>query len=170
MIQRSQFMTFVSQLTIFQLMNRTHCFIAMLHHLLHFPLYFLVGFNVGCRFNRTWLEKYPWLIYSPKLDEVFCGPCALLLPNSMSREDKGLLVNRPFSNWIKVSNALAKHSSLHYHQDCLAMADALKSSVDKPATRIDVMFSDAIKKTFTRMSRYFGRLCKQYSFSQARFR
>ena len=63
----------------------------------------------------------------------------------MSRVDKGLLVNKSFSNWIKVSKTLANHCSLHYHQHCLAMADALMSSVDNPRTRIDVMFSDAIQ-------------------------
>ena len=96
----------VSQLVIFLLMRSTHCFIAPAF----FPSTFSHGFQD--RFNRSWLQKYPWLIYSPKLDVVFfCGPCALLLPNSMSREDKGLLENRSFSNWIKVSNTLANHSS-----------------------------------------------------------
>ena len=55
-------------------------------------------------------------------------------------------MNRSFSNWIKVSNTLANHSSLHYHRYCLAMTDALKSSVDNPRTLIDVMFSDDIQK------------------------
>ena len=50
----------------------------------------------------SWLERYPWPLYSPKLDAVFCGPCSLLLP-SVQRRDKGLLVNRPFSNWVKIA-------------------------------------------------------------------
>ena len=32
------------------------------------------------KFSNSWLEKYPWLFYSPKLNAVFCGPCSLLLP------------------------------------------------------------------------------------------
>ena len=38
-------------------------------------------FSHGCnrKFNISWLIKYPWLRYSPKLDAVLCGPCALLL-------------------------------------------------------------------------------------------
>ena len=51
------------------------------------------------KFNLTWLERYPWLIYSPNMDVVFCGPCSHLLPNSKQR-DKGLIVNRPFSSWV----------------------------------------------------------------------
>ena len=26
------------------------------------------------KFNVTCLERYPWLLYNPKLDGVFCGP------------------------------------------------------------------------------------------------
>ena len=55
-------------------------------------------------------------------------------------------MNRPFSNWVTISNMLASHSSLHYHRHCLEMADALKSSVDNPATRVDVMFGGTIQK------------------------
>ncbi len=60
-----------------------------------------------------------------------------------------MLVNRPFSNWIKISSILANHSSLRYHQNCLVMADTLKLSVENPSTRVDVMFSDSIQKKIT---------------------
>ena len=52
-------------------------------------------FSFGCnrKFNVKWLEKYPWLRYSPKLDAVFCGPCALLVPKE-KRKDKGLFVGK----------------------------------------------------------------------------
>ena len=63
------------------------------------------------KFNVSWLIKYPWLLYSPKLDGVFCGPCDIFLPSS-TRRDKVLLVNRPYSNWSKLSNALRNHSRL----------------------------------------------------------
>ena len=53
-------------------------------------------FSHGCnrKFYNDWLTKYPWLKYSPKLDAVFCGPCAVLLDDS--QKDKGVLVNKPF--------------------------------------------------------------------------
>ena len=54
------------------------------------------------KFGVSWLERYPWLLYSPNLDAVFCGQFSLLLP-SVQRRDKGLLVNRPFSNWVKIA-------------------------------------------------------------------
>ena len=70
------------------------------------------SFSHGCyrKFNPSWLEKYPWLRYSPRLDGVFCGPCALLLSNA-KRKDKSKLVNAPFSNWVKLSDTLITHSS-----------------------------------------------------------
>ena len=74
----------------------------------HLPCTHSYGSNR--KFNLTWLERYPWLIYSPKLDAVFCGPCSLLLPNT-KRRDKGFLVNRPFSSWGKLSVVLNAHSS-----------------------------------------------------------
>ena len=64
----------------------------------------------------------------------------------MNRSDKSLLVNRLFSNWFKIGSALASHSSLHYHRHCLEMADTLRSSVDNPATRVDVIFAGTIQK------------------------
>ena len=75
------------------------------------PTTFPTTFSHGShrRFNVGWFKKYPWLRYSLKLNAVFCGPCAVLLPDG-DRKDKGVLVNRPFSNWVQFSNALTKHS------------------------------------------------------------
>ena len=103
-------------------------------------------YSRGCnrKFNTTWLTKYPFLLYSPKLDGVFCGPCSLLL-SSDKRKDKGLLVNRSYSNWSKIGNALSNHSSLLYHLDCVQYTDILKNSTDNPASRIDVMANSDIQ-------------------------
>ena len=67
--------------------------------------------GINRKFNASWIKKYPWLVYSPKLDGVFCDPCSLLLPVAQ-RKDKGLLINRPFSVWPKLSTTLSGHSSL----------------------------------------------------------
>ena len=96
------------------------------------------------KFNASWIEKCPWLLYSPKLDGVFCGPCSLLLP-SIKRRDKCLLVNRPYSNWVKISNALSSHSLLHYHRECLQDADILKATIDNPTSRIDIMTENSLQ-------------------------
>ena len=46
---------------------------AMLSNHIVPPAVFPSTFSHGCqrRFNHSWLDKYPWLIYSPKLDGVF---------------------------------------------------------------------------------------------------
>ena len=92
----------------------------------------------------TWFTKYPFLLYSPKLDGVFCGLCSLFL-SSDKRKDKRLLVNRSYSNWSKIGNALSNHSSLLYQLDCVQYTDILKNSIDNPASRIDVMANSDIQ-------------------------
>ena len=108
-------------------------------------------FAQGCnrKFNISWLEKYPWLWYSPKLDGVFCWPCAVLLSGD-SRRDKGLLVNKPFSNWVKISNVLSNHSKCTYHRDSVQLADVLKTSVERPASRVDVMSNHTLQAQIAR--------------------
>lgn len=76
---------------------------------------------------------------------MFCGPCSLLLSNSQ-RRDKGLFVNKPFSNWVKISGSLSSHSRLQYHRDCLQLADALNTTTENPEARINVMTSNAVQK------------------------
>ena len=97
------------------------------------------------KFNVSWLEKYSWLLYSPKVDGVFCGPCSILLSSS-DRADKGLLVNKPLSNWEKLSNTLSSHSSLRYHRDCVLKVDVLKTTVEIPSSYINVMINSSLQK------------------------
>ena len=94
--------------------------------------------GINLKFNASWIKKYPWLVYSPRLDGVFCGPCSLLLPVAQ-RKDKGLLVNRPFSVWSKLSTTLSGHSSLCYHRDCMQSAEILHSTIKNPSSCIHVM-------------------------------
>lgn len=103
-------------------------------------------FSHGChrKFNTSWLEKYPWLRYSPALDGVFCGACALFLSRD-KRKDKGLLVNKPFSNWVKLSDTLSTHSKHSYHLAALQSADIFKMTVENPVSRIDVLANSALQ-------------------------
>ena len=118
------------------------------HHVKPSTLTALPSTNVrgkNRKFNASWLEKYPWLLYSPKVDGVFCGPCSILLPYS-DRADKGLLVNKPLCNWAKLSNSLMKHSLPAYHRDCLLKADVLKTTVEKPSSCINVIINNSLQK------------------------
>ena len=84
-------------------------------------------YDCNRKFNTTWLYKYAWLRYSLKLDGMFCGPCAVFAGEN--RMDKGILVNRPFSNWVSITETLSKHAKLAYHHKALQDADVLKMSL-----------------------------------------
>ena len=75
---------------------------------------------------------------------MFCGTCALLLQKD-KRRDKALLVNKPFSNWVKLSDALNTHSKHSYHHDALQSADVLKTTIENPSSRIDVIVSNTLQ-------------------------
>lgn len=62
-----------------------------------------------------------------------------------SRRGKQSLVNKPFSNCVKISRVLSSHSKLVYHRDAAQAADVSKSSVHNPGTRIDVMTSPVLQ-------------------------
>ena len=102
--------------------------------------------SYGCnrRFNKDWLAKYPWLVYSTAVDGVYCAPCAIMR-TQLVRSDKGLLVNVPFRNWVKLSDALATHAKLKYHRNAMQAADTLRTTVDNPDARLDVMVSSVLQ-------------------------
>ena len=85
--------------------------------------------SYGCKhkFNTNWHKKYQWLVYSPAVDGVYCAPCALLC-SEQNRVDKGYLVNVPFRNWVKLSDALATHAKHRYHAHSMQDADILKGN------------------------------------------
>ena len=60
---------------------------------------------------------------------MFCGPCSLLLPSSQQK-DKGLLVNRPFSNWVKLNKIWNNHSMVNYHSLLSSMNEAISFYCD----------------------------------------
>ena len=133
------------------------------------PLTLPTTFSHGCnrRFNTKWLQKYPWLRYSPKLDAVLCGACALLMKSDV-RQDNSRLVNKPFSNWVKLSDVLSNHSKLLYHRESLQAADVLRDTIQMPASRIDVMCSSSLQSRMAENSHILRQivravlfLCKQ---------
>ena len=119
---------------------------GLLFNHVELPTSFPATYTHGChrKFSANWVEKYPWLRYSPCLDGVFCGPCSVCLPTD-SRRDKGLLVNRPFSNWVKTSDTLLKHSKHSYHRESLQAAENLKMVIENPSSRVDMMLSSTLR-------------------------
>ena len=116
------------------------------------------SYSYGCnrKFNTTWLYKYAWLRYSPKLDGVFCGPCAVFAGEN--RMDKGILVNRPFSNWVKITETLSKYAKLAYHHKALQDADVLKNVIENPKSRIDILSSSVLQCRMKENKHIFGQI------------
>ena len=84
-------------------------------------------------FQHNWLTKYPWLVYSPKLDWGFCLSCFLFATN---RSMKGVLVNSAFTRWTKVTTILGNHAKMEYHLESLTKADAFKCGYEDPERTI----------------------------------
>ena len=97
----------------------------------------------GCniKFNVSWLQKYPWLRYSQKLNASFCGSCSLFWKTDITKA----CFNRPFSNWVKINSTMKYHSGLACHHICLQVANVTKSAVENPATRTDVISNTALQ-------------------------
>ena len=74
-------------------------------------------------FQQKWIAKYLWLVYSPELNGGFCLPCFFFVSN---RSAKGVLVNSPFTRWMKVSKIVGSNAMLEYHLESLAKADIFK--------------------------------------------
>lgn len=69
---------------------------------------------------------------------------ALLLKGDC-RKYKGCLINKPFSNLVNLSDTLNNHSKLTYNREARQVAEAVKVSVENPASRMDVMTSSALQ-------------------------
>ena len=76
-----------------------------------------------------------YLLYSPKLDAIFFVDHVLFFQTRGG--NTFFFVNRPFSNWAKISNSLSNHSQLQYHHESLQDADILKSTIENPESRIE---------------------------------
>ena len=59
-------------------------------------------------FQRSWLRKYPWLVYSKYLDGGFCLPCYLFTKCTSSSER--MLVEKPMNKYTKASDHHKGHS------------------------------------------------------------
>ena len=94
-------------------------------------------FSHGCnwQFQHKWLSKYPWLVYSKVLNGGFCKFCSLF---ATERAQLGVLVNRPFTAWIKVQNIVDGHEKNRFHANAVMAAKDFQRSVENPQVNIDV--------------------------------
>lgn len=67
------------------------------------------------RFNSSWLQDFPWLVYSRYLDGAFCLPCVLFARQcgrNSAKLDK--LVKSPLTFWTTAFNRLSNTSRLTF--------------------------------------------------------
>ena len=123
--------------TIDRMDNRQKYKLLMEHFKPEVSFSFPKTFNSGCNqsFQYRWLEKYPWSLYSKHLDGGFYKFCALFAKN---REKLGVLVNKPFVNWVKVNNICEGHSTNAYHICAVEAGLDFQRSIEQQQLNIDV--------------------------------
>ena len=90
----------------------------------------------GCNrsFQRSWLDSYPWLVYSKYLDGAFCPYCALF---ASPRDHLGILVNKPLTKWRKKSEYIGPHAVKGYHIEAQNAAMDFIAKIDHPGKTIE---------------------------------
>ena len=84
----------------------------MIHYKPGTDFAFLKVMMNGCKrpFQRGWLEKYPWLVYSKECD----GGVSLACIFFSKHEKVGALVNNTFTWWTKVGSVCGEHEKLRF--------------------------------------------------------
>ena len=101
-------------------------------------------YSNGCNrsFQFSWLDKYPWLVYSKEADSGFCKYCSLFVKGD--RSSFGVLVNCPFKRWIKVNKVMEGHKDALYHKSAIEHAVAFRKSIIQPELNINVRLNTEI--------------------------
>ena len=66
-------------------------------------------------FQLSWLELYPWLVYSEKCNGGFCLPCILFRSDSLGT-CQHQLINSPMVNFTRAAKTLQKHNATEESQ------------------------------------------------------
>ena len=90
----------------------------------------------GCNrsFRSVWLDEYPWMVYSTKLDSGFCVVCALF--NTAGNTLTGKFLTIPFNKWNKESLHCGSHEKSAHNETCLKLADDFICRFEKPETQL----------------------------------
>ncbi|KAH8022550.1 hypothetical protein HPB51_025262 [Rhipicephalus microplus] len=70
------------------------------------------------KFQPQWVDRYPWLVYSKKLQGALCKYCVVFASECAGKGEHqrlGCFVTKEFTNYKKVMDALKSHASSSYH-------------------------------------------------------
>ena len=85
-------------------------------------------------------------VYSKECDGGFCLPCIIF----SSREKVGVLVNTPFTRWIKVGSVCGEHEKLRYHVDAMVAYETFLSTSRNPEKNIQAQIESERRNTISR--------------------
>ena len=99
-------------------------------------------------FQRQWLDRFSWLVYSPKLAGGMCR-CCILFPQQPTRGERfrstsgrsGILVlspyQYPYSKALGKDGVLTCHEATFVHQHATEAMDLFLRSISNPSERVD---------------------------------
>lgn len=118
-----------------------------------FPFSLMSGKNRS--FQRSWMDKYPGLVYSIEEDGAYCMHCVLFENNPSNR---GKLVKSPFRNWKKAIECFDEHffgitpksvkkggSGYQRHLECVGKGDMFKQQL-RNNTNVRILMDSALKE------------------------
>ena len=113
--------------------------------------------STGRSFQHRWLEVFPWLVYSKKVNGGFCLPCVLFASCTVYHgSSPGVLVSRPLTSFKKALELLRKHATTEHHKTALVRADEFKRTITNPeiniAQRLNRAMADRISMNRQKLS------------------
>ena len=100
----------------------------------------------GRKFRLDWMNLFPWLTYSPKVDGAFCINCVLFGAECMATHSASKLqrlFKTPFTTWQVGPAKFWEHCEKSpIHQAATARAAVLRSHMEQKSAPIDVMLDD----------------------------
>ena len=96
-------------------------------------------------------------MYSKVRDGGFCKYCALFIKE---RHKHNVLVNKPFTKWVKVNKIAGSHASTSHHISAVADASAFKQSVKQPESNINVYINTELAQSI-QQNRHIVKCCAE---------
>ena len=106
-------------------------------------------------FQPKWITEYPRLVYSPKVDGVFCVFCLVVPSDSESK--RGTMVKRASKNWKHAKEKFNEHflgkrgsksdggAGYQVHLDILQRAEHFIASMEKN-TNVVLQLNNSLRK------------------------
>lgn len=110
----------------------------------------------GRKFVFEWFARYPWLVYSAKLDGSFCLPC-VLFGHKTIRKGCSIknLFTEPFRSYGKASSVFQKHEGSHpsceynfqgLHKQTSFLLKQFQSNMSGRTMSVDVLIDSSRQK------------------------